>query len=116
MNLNKKIGYLLDSGLTPKFISSINESTIDILYNRLVETKKKETKEQTAGVTTKITTEKVTSIDQSVLNTPQGVNVDGLNLQNQGGKLVARQIKETELTEKSDFKHLSASRHRIRQS
>ena len=41
MNLNKKIGYLLDSGLTPNFISSINESTIDTLYNRLVETKKK---------------------------------------------------------------------------
>lgn len=104
MNLNKKIGYLLDSGLTPNFISSINESTIDTLYNRLVETKKKETKEQTTGVTTKITTEKVTSIDQSVLNTPQGVNVDGINLQNQGGKLVARQIKETELTEKFESK------------
>ena len=104
MNLNKKIGYLLDSGLTPNFISSINESTIDTLYNRLVETKKKETKEQTTGVTTKITTEKVTSIDQSVLNTPQGVNVDGLNLQNQDGKLVARQIKETELTEKFESK------------
>jgi hypothetical protein len=104
MNLNKKIGFLLDNGLNPNFISSMNEGQVNTIYNRLVETKK-ETKEQAQqGVTTKITTEKVTTINTSALNSPQGVNVDGLNLQNQGGQLVARQMKEGEIAEKFESK------------
>ena len=46
MNLNKKIGLLLDNGLSPDFISSMNEGQVTTIYNRLVETKK-ETKEVT---------------------------------------------------------------------
>jgi hypothetical protein len=46
MNLNKKIGFLLDNGLSPDFISSMNEGQVTTIYNRLVETKK-ETKEVT---------------------------------------------------------------------
>jgi hypothetical protein len=82
----------------------MNEGQVNTIYNRLVETKK-ETKEQAQqGVTTKITTEKVTTINTSALNSPQGVNVDGLNLQNQGGQLVARQMKEGEIAEKFESK------------
>ena len=44
MNLNRKVGFLLDSGLTPEFIVSLNEGTINALYERM---NKKETKEIT---------------------------------------------------------------------
>ena len=45
MSLNKKIGYLLDNGFKPNFVSSLNEGKINLMYERLK--KKKETKEIT---------------------------------------------------------------------
>lgn len=45
MSLNKKIGYLLDNGFKPNFVSSLNEGKINLIYERLK--KKKETKEIT---------------------------------------------------------------------
>jgi hypothetical protein len=51
MNLNKKIGFLLDTGFTPKFVSSLNESKISLLYEKM--TKKEESKEA-QEITTKI--------------------------------------------------------------
>jgi hypothetical protein len=105
MNLNKKIGLLLDNGLNPNFITSLNEGQVTTIYNRLVETKKENKEQAQQGVTTKITTEKVTTINPNALNSPQGVVVDGLNLQNQGGQLVARQMKEGgEMSEKFESK------------
>lgn len=44
MNLSKKIGFLLDTGFTPKFVSSLNESKINLLFEKM---SKKETKEVT---------------------------------------------------------------------
>jgi hypothetical protein len=44
MNLNKKIGLLLDNGLSPNLISLMNEGQVTTIYNRLVENKT-ETKE-----------------------------------------------------------------------
>ena len=83
MNLNKKIGYLLDSGLTPNFISSINESTIDTLYNRLVETKKKETKEQAASTNV----QKINIPASTAYKVPSGgeVDINNVKVTNQGG-------------------------------
>lgn len=100
MNLNKKIGYLLDSGLTPNFISSINESTIDTLYNRLVETKKKETKE---AITKKIIppgeeiTADLTDIQKSGLAIDGSTNItykDGKIVATKGGATTEGEIKE----------------------
>lgn len=48
MNLNKKIGALLDNGFKPNFISTLNENKINFLFEKL--SKKKETKEQETGV------------------------------------------------------------------
>ena len=48
MSLNKKIGHLLDNGFKPNFVSSLNEGTINLLYERLKN--KKETKEQDKGI------------------------------------------------------------------
>jgi hypothetical protein len=45
MNLNKKIGNLLDNGLSPKLVSSLTESQINLFYKRLLENKKTEAKE-----------------------------------------------------------------------
>jgi hypothetical protein len=102
MNLNKKIGLLLDKGLNPDFISSLNENKINFLFEKM---SKKETKEQTqTGVTTKVTTEKITTVTPTALNSPQGVNIDGINLKNQGGQLVAKQLGENELDEKFESK------------
>lgn len=47
MSLNKKVGNLLDSGLNPNFVSTLTETQISFLYSRLLESKKKETKEAT---------------------------------------------------------------------
>ena len=52
MNLNKKIGFLLDNGLSPNFISSMNEGQVTTIYNRLVESKKENKEAQ--EITTKI--------------------------------------------------------------
>ena len=48
MNLNKKIGYLLDKGFKPNFISNLNESKINFLFEKF---SKKENKE---AVTTNV--------------------------------------------------------------
>lgn len=45
MNLNKKIGVLLDNGFNPKFISSLNENKINFLFEKI--SKREETKEVT---------------------------------------------------------------------
>lgn len=50
MNLNNKIGFLLDTGFTPKFVSSLNESKINLLFEKM---NKKETKEA-QEITTRI--------------------------------------------------------------
>jgi hypothetical protein len=48
MSLNKKIGFLLDNGLKPNFVSSLNENKINFLFEKM--SKKKETKEQDTGI------------------------------------------------------------------
>jgi hypothetical protein len=59
MNLNTKVGILLDCGLTPEFISSLNENTINALYERMSKKENKEGIEKITKVTTKITPDTV---------------------------------------------------------
>jgi hypothetical protein len=106
MNQNRKIQSLKSEGLSSELLSTLNETQISSLYNRLLESKKKEFEEQTqTGVTTKVTTEKITTVTPTALNSPQGVNIDGINLKNQGGQLVAKELGETsEMSEKFESK------------
>jgi hypothetical protein len=55
MNLNRKVGILLDCGLTPEFVASLNENTINVLYERMSKKENKEGVEKITKVTTKIT-------------------------------------------------------------
>jgi hypothetical protein len=106
MNQNRKIQSLKSEGLSSELLSTLNETQISSLYNRLLESKKKEFEEQTqTGVTTKVTTEKITTITPTALNSQQGVNVNGVNLKNQGGQLVAKELGESdEISEKFESK------------
>jgi hypothetical protein len=55
MNLNKKVGILLDNGLTPDFVMALNENSINALYERMSKKETKEGIEKVTKVTTKIT-------------------------------------------------------------
>jgi hypothetical protein len=102
MNLNKKVGYLLDNGFSPEFVSKLNESKINVLFEKV---SKKETKEQTQpGVTTTVTTEKKSTIQQSALKTDSGVTINGINLKDKGGQLIATQMEGGEIKEKFESK------------
>jgi len=103
MNLNKKIGVLLDNGFKPEFISSLNESKINFLFEKM--SKRKENKEATT--TTK--TEKVTTYTPDELTKMKQQNT-GVNVTNgevtptpQGG-LVVKQQAEGEIKEKFESK------------
>ena len=102
MNLNKKIGYLLDKGLTPTFVSKLNENKINFLMEKFT---KKENKEATT--TTK--TEKVTTYTPDEITKMKQQNI-GVNVSNgevtptpQGG-LVVKQQTEGEIKEKFESK------------
>jgi len=103
MNLNKKIGVLLDNGFEPKFISSLNENKINFLFEKI--SKRKENKEATT--TTK--TEKVTTYTPDELTKMKQQNT-GVNVNNgevtptpQGG-LIVKQQAEGEIKEKFESK------------
>jgi len=103
MNLNKKIGLLLDNGFKPEFISSLTESKINFLFEKM--SKRKENKEATT--TTK--TEKVTTYTPDELTKMKQQNT-GVNVNNgevtptpQGG-LIVKQQAEGEIKEKFESK------------
>ena len=73
MSLNKKIGYLLDNGFKPDFVSTLNEGKINLIYERLKN--KKETKEETKTQVTNITFDPANTTDQQML-AQHGVHVD----------------------------------------
>jgi hypothetical protein len=72
MSLNKKIGFLLDNGFTPNFVSNLNENKISLLYEKM---SKKETKEETKTQVTNITFDPSNPTDQQKL-AQKGVHVD----------------------------------------
>jgi hypothetical protein len=99
MNLNRKVGILLDGGLTPEFITSLNENTINVLYERM---SKRETSEQstipqnTTPRTSTITTYEVKPNSKTLIN---GVEIDTT-----GGKTTATPMKEIEDSEELEEK------------
>jgi len=90
---------LLDGGLTPEFITSLNENTINVLYERM---SKRETSEQstipqnTTPRTSTITTYEVKPNSKTLIN---GVEIDTT-----GGKTTATPMKEIEDSEELEEK------------
>jgi hypothetical protein len=81
MNLNKKIGLLLDNGLSPNFISSLTESKINFLFEKM--SKRKEAKEQAASPNV----QKVNISATTAYKVPAGgeVDINNVKITNQGG-------------------------------
>ena len=81
MNLNKKIGLLLDNGLSPNFISSLTESKINFLFEKM--SKRKEAKEQAASPNV----QKVNIPATTDYKVPAGgeVDINNVKITNQGG-------------------------------
>jgi hypothetical protein len=81
MNLNKKIGLLLDNGLSPNFISSLTESKINFLFEKM--SKRKEAKEQAASPNV----QKVNIPATTAYKVPAGgeVDINNVKITNQGG-------------------------------
>lgn len=105
MNLNKKIGHLMDNGLTPNFLSSLNEGQVTSLFNRLIESKKKEAKEQTTVTKTEKITTYTPSDVQKLKQGSAGVNVkNGEVTPTPEGGLVVRQQAEGEMKERFESK------------
>jgi hypothetical protein len=71
MNLNKKIGFLLDKGLNPKYISTLNEGKISLLFEKMSKGEPKE-----AVQTTQQTGYKTTISPGSKAN----LQIDGTNI------------------------------------
>lgn len=93
MNLNKKIGVLLDNGFKPEFISSLNEAKINFLFEKI--SKRKEAKE--AITKTNTTTYTIT---------PDTAKTTGADIGNVNIKLdpTTNTIKATEIKEKFESK------------
>jgi len=81
MNLNKKIGLLLDNGLSPNFISSLTESKINFLFEKM--SKRKEAKEQAASPNV----QKVNISATTAYKVPAGgeVDINKVKITNQDG-------------------------------
>ena len=75
MKIEKKIFELVGSGFQPSTILSMNESQISALHVRLIESKKKETKEETKTQVTNITFDPSNVTDQQKL-AQKGIHVD----------------------------------------
>lgn len=99
MNLNRKIGFLLDSGLTPDFISSLNENTISALFERM---NKKEVGEQTTQPVNATKTTKTTDI--YTLNPGGSMDVKNAVVSNKDGKTTVEMMETNELDEKFESK------------
>ena len=95
MNLNSKVGFLLDSALTPNFISSLNESTINALYERM---NKKEVGEQTTQNLQNVTKATKTT-DVFTVNPGGTIDVKNAVVSNKDGKTTVEMMEEDELDE-----------------
>jgi hypothetical protein len=68
MKISEKISDLLDNGIKPSTLSNLTESQLNVLYSRLVESKKKETKEAVTKTSTTTTYDLSNSSDVSAVN------------------------------------------------
>jgi hypothetical protein len=105
MNLNKKIGFLLDKGLNPKFISTLNEGKINSLFNRMSTQKVEEAVQTTqqSGYKTTITpgTEANLQIDGTVISSSPD---KGITIQSTKAPVGTGEQTEGEMTEKFESK------------
>lgn len=93
MKNDKKIE-LIGSGLKPSFVFSLNENQVNVLHNRLVESKK-EQKEQAQPITTTKT------VKQTELPAGASTSLGGMSVSNKGGKTIITQANEGEKKEKA---------------
>jgi hypothetical protein len=106
MNLNRKIGYLLDSGFPPNFISSLNESKINVLFEKVSKGEQSEavqTTQQSGYMTT------VTPGTKANLEFPGGAQVQsdpnkGLTIKSSKPPVGTGETTEGEMTEKFESK------------
>ena len=96
MNLNKKIGFLLDRGLNPQFISTLNEGKINLLFEKM---SRKETTEQT---TTPPNTTPVTKTGYVVKDNSK-TTIGNMEVDTTGGKTTITPM-ESEIKEKFESK------------
>jgi len=68
MKISEKISNLLDNGIKPSTLSNLTESQLNVLYSRLVESKKKEAKEAVTKTSTTTTYDLSNSSDVSAVN------------------------------------------------
>ena len=97
MKLNDKKLKLLSEGFSSSWVLSLDKNQIDLMYNRLVESKQ-ETKEQASpSPQPKVTTKTVKQIE-----VPQGgqTSVNGMSVSNKAGKTIVT-TNEGELDEES---------------
>jgi hypothetical protein len=99
MNLNNKVGFLLDIGLTPDFIVSLNESTINALYERM---NKKKVEEQTTQPVNATKSTKTTDI--YTLNPGGSMDVKNAVVSNKDGKTTVEMMEDDKLDEKFESK------------
>ena len=99
MNLNNKVGFLLDIGLTPDFIVSLNESTINALYERM---NKKKVEEQTTQPINATKSTKTTDI--YTLNPGGSMDVKNAVVSNKDGKTTVEMMEDDKLDEKFESK------------
>ena len=99
MNLNKKIGFLLDNGFTPNFVSTLNESKINLLFEKI---NKKEVGEQTTQPVNASKTTKTTDI--YTLNPGGTMDIKNAVVSNKDGKTTIEMMEEDELDEKFESK------------
>jgi len=75
MNHNTKIQKLKSEGLSPNLLNTLTEAQITSLFNRLLESKKKEQKEETKSTVTKYTYDPSNPTDQKTLS-QKGIHID----------------------------------------
>ena len=102
MKLNDKKLKLLSEGFSSSWILSLNKNQVDLMYNRLVESKN-ETKEQITTSQSPTPQAKVTTKQVKQIELPQGgqTNVNGMSVSNKAGKTIITQTNEGELEEKA---------------
>ena len=95
MKINEKILSLISYGLKPTWVSSLNESQVNHLFNRMV-TKKRLSEQAQPKVTTK-------TVKQYEIPQNSTTNVGGMEVSTKGGKTVVTQgqTNEGEMTEKA---------------
>lgn len=101
MKTKDKLIDLIKHGFNGELLSNLNEGQVSSLHKRLTESKKENNEQTQPGVTTKITSQKETSINPDALK--NGVTIGNMNLKNVGGQILATQMQEENDLENDDI-------------